>query len=135
LKKAIIFLLLLIFQCSTTIVVEQPKPIKKKIIIQYQNSFQVMVTAYCPGPCCNDQWAGVLANGKSMQYYFDRGIHICAVDPRVIRLGSVVYYNGINWLALDTGGKVKGRHIDILLSTHAAACNFGVKYNQRIIIR
>lgn len=43
-----------------------------------------------------------------------------AVDPSVIPLGTIVYVEGIGFRAAhDTGGGVKGNHIDILLDTHS----------------
>lgn len=88
------------------------------------------ITAYCPGSCCNDQWAGMTASNKSMDYYFKRNINICAVDPKVIPLGSKIFYNGKEYLCADTGGAIKGYHLDILLKTHAETVIFGVKKNQ-----
>lgn len=55
-----------------------------------------------------------------------------AVDPLVIPIGSLVYIDlpGIGWrLAEDTGGAIKGRHIDLLLPSDSAAIQFGVKHS------
>ena len=37
----------------------------------------------------------------------------CAVDPSVIPLGSTIYINGLELKAVDIGGMVKGKHVDI----------------------
>ncbi|QSO55063.1 3D domain-containing protein [Alicyclobacillus curvatus] len=55
-----------------------------------------------------------------------------AVDPSVIPIGSLVYIDlpGIGWrLAEDTGGAIKGRHIDLLLPSDGAAIQFGIKHS------
>lgn len=90
------------------------------------------ITAYCPCKICNGKWAGLTALGKPIKYYTNMKVNICAVDPKVIPLGSVILYNAIPFLAIDVGGKVKGKHIDILLPTHKETIIFGVKYKQTI---
>lgn len=51
---------------------------------------------------------------------------VVAVDPRVIPLYSHVYIPDYGWfIALDTGGKVKGRHIDIYVTSRHQANRFG----------
>ncbi len=51
---------------------------------------------------------------------------ICAVDPEVIELGSTIIIDGVEYLAADVGGAVKGKHIDIAVETHAEALELGV---------
>lgn len=48
-----------------------------------------------------------------------------AVDPKVIPLGSTVIINGHEYVAMDTGGAVKGNVIDIYFASHDAALEFG----------
>ena len=51
-----------------------------------------------------------------------------AVDPRVIPLGSRVYVPGHGVLvADDTGGVIRGRRIDIRLSSRGGCARWGVK--------
>lgn len=51
-----------------------------------------------------------------------------AVDPKVIPLGSRVYIEGIGErVAEDTGGGVKGHHIDLYLGSVPEARRFGVQ--------
>jgi 3D (Asp-Asp-Asp) domain-containing protein len=53
-----------------------------------------------------------------------------AVDPKVIPIGTPIYIRGLGWrLAEDIGGAVKGKHIDVLLPSDAAAIRFGVKHH------
>lgn len=41
--------------------------------------------------------------------------HTIAVDPKVIPYGSVVRINGVEYVAEDCGGLVKGNIIDIFI--------------------
>lgn len=87
-------------------------------------------TFYCPGSCCNSEWAGKTATGEVPT----PGVTI-AVDPSLIPLGSKVYIefedarlqylNGI-YVAQDTGGAIKGYKIDVLVESHALALSLGV---------
>lgn len=46
---------------------------------------------------------------------------VVAVDPEVIPLGSTVIIDGQAYLAADTGGAVRGNHVDIAVATHQEA--------------
>ncbi|GEM_PF-3541685 len=63
-------------------------------------------------------------------------ITYCAVDPRVIPLYSVLIIQGLNkpCVAVDTGGKIKGHHIDILMHSVESAKKWGRKTRMVIII-
>lgn len=50
-----------------------------------------------------------------------------AVDPRVIPYGSLVQYNGVTYVAEDTGGMIKGNKVDIYMDTLDQAVTFGRK--------
>ena len=51
---------------------------------------------------------------------------VVAVDPEVIPLGSTVIIDGQAYLAADTGGAIKGNHVDIAVATHQEADALGV---------
>lgn len=83
------------------------------------------VTAYWPGvgPRTAD---GTRTNGGEWT--------LVAVDPSVIRLGSVVWIDGLagrsrradsGFRAADTGGGVIGRHIDVLMYSYEEAIEWG----------
>src|SRR5215213_7329683 len=79
-------------------------------------------TAYC--------LKGRTASG----HYTRRGV--IAADPRVLPLGTVVQieagrYTG-TYTVLDTGGRIKGRKIDVYVPTYDEARRFG---RQRILIK
>jgi len=54
---------------------------------------------------------------------------VIAADPRVLPIGTVVHlragnYTGI-YTVLDTGGRIKGRRVDVYVPTHKEAMKFG----------
>jgi 3D (Asp-Asp-Asp) domain-containing protein len=53
---------------------------------------------------------------------------VVAVDPEVIPLGSRLWVEGYGFArAEDTGGLIKGRHIDLYKPTYKEAMNYGVR--------
>jgi 3D (Asp-Asp-Asp) domain-containing protein len=51
-----------------------------------------------------------------------------AVDPRVIPMGSKLYIPGYGWgRAVDTGGAIQGRKIDVWLPTLSQCLQWGVR--------
>jgi 3D (Asp-Asp-Asp) domain-containing protein len=58
---------------------------------------------------------------------------IVAVDPKLIPLGSKVWIEGFGtFVAADTGGAVKGAHVDVFSTNHQEAVRWGMK-NRPII--
>ena len=56
------------------------------------------------------------------------GIGTIAVDPSLIPLGSKMYIPGYGWgTALDTGGNMRGRVIDIWYPSNGECMNWGVR--------
>ncbi len=54
----------------------------------------------------------------------ERGV--CAVDPRVIKLGTIVYVEGYGEaICADTGGAIKGNRIDLCFDSRREALNWG----------
>ena len=55
---------------------------------------------------------------------------VVAVDPRVVALGSKVLIEGFDtvFVAEDTGGAVRGNHIDIYFPDRAEAIRFGIQH-------
>jgi len=80
------------------------------------------ITAYCSCRKCNGNNDGITKTGKHL------ADGICAVDPNVIPLGSVVFIKGLGiFRAEDTGKGVVGHHIDIFVPKHYIAEEFGVQ--------
>lgn len=72
------------------------------------------LTAYDDCYECQEEFVGTTALGVA-----PKPNHTIAVDPKVIPLGSHVLINGIEYVAEDVGGGVKGNHIDIFVESHA----------------
>lgn len=83
----------------------------------YQYIGECTVTHYC----C-ELYAHVCGDGDGLTA---TGIPVTpgvvAVDPEVIPLGSTVIIDGQAYLAADTGGTVRGNHVDIAVKSHQEA--------------
>lgn len=85
----------------------------------------VTITYYCLCVDCCGKTDGITASGAKAFPH-----ETCAVDPAVIPLGSDVavdYGDGElhHYVANDVGGGVNGNHIDICVSSHEEALQFG----------
>jgi 3D (Asp-Asp-Asp) domain-containing protein len=58
----------------------------------------------------------------------------CAVDPKVIPLGSYIKINDVVYHAEDTGGAIKGNRVDIVTETHKEAWNKG-KFKAQVFLK
>ena len=93
------------------------------------------LTAYCSCEICCNQWAlnrPEDENGNEIVYgaigeRLQEGYSI-AVDPNVIPYRTEVVINGHTYKAQDCGGAIKGNRIDIYMSDHNKALEFGVQY-------
>ena len=90
----------------------------------YQGEF----THYCPcKKCCGknpwDKGYGITATGTVATEGRTIG-----VNPKVIPYGSQVYIEGYGWyIAEDTGGAIKRKHIDVFVASHHKALQMGKK--------
>ena len=57
-----------------------------------------------------------------------------AVDPKVIPYGSQIQYNGVTYIAEDTGGMIKGYKVDIFMNTLQECNSFG-RRNIEILVK
>lgn len=86
------------------------------------------ITHYCPcSKCCGQYANGITSTGVTAT-----AGRTIAVDPKVIPYGSQVlikYEDGTEhiYTAEDTGGGIKGSHIDVFMNSHEAALSAGVK--------
>ena len=84
---------------------------------RFNEAMVVNATAYCstdPG----------VTNTTSVGARLKRGV--IAVDPRVIPYYTKIYVPGYGFgQALDTGGAIKGKRIDLAMDSHAEAIQFG----------
>lgn len=95
-------------------------------------SIQAESTAYTNDAADNGSYGGrvLTATGHDVTdsiYY--NGMRIIAVDPAVIPLGTVVHIEGVGQaIALDTGGRIKGNIVDLLVDTKGEAINWGRRH-------
>ncbi|HWQ22061.1 MAG TPA: 3D domain-containing protein [Clostridia bacterium] len=52
----------------------------------------------------------------------------CAVDKRIIPMGTVLYVEGYGYaVAADTGGAIRGNRIDLFFNSYNDACRWGLR--------
>ena len=99
-----------------------------KTSVNSKNLGVFKITVYTPY-CDNGDWGYQTATGVKSKH-----LSTCAVDPKVIPLGSEIVVNGLKLKAVDVGGAVKGNVIDIFYDgTKEEATEwvseFGTKHN------
>ncbi len=104
-------------------------PLKKRAKVR--KIIGMEATAYYPGP--EDTWpyaSGYTASGLKAAY------GVVAVDPRFIRLKTLLYVEGYGFaIAADTGGAIKGDKIDLCFDTYEEAVRFGRKKVKVYLLR
>jgi len=90
-------------------------------------------TAFCPEGCTGRTASGDYV-GNSI---YVNGYRVIATDPRVIPMYSIVEIEGLSgrFIALDTGGAIKGNKIDVLVKSESEAVIFGRKNVKLNVIR
>lgn len=104
---------------------------------EYVSLGEFKITAYCSCAKCCGEWAnkrpdGIVYGACGKELVADYSI---AVDPRVIPYGTTVYFDGREHIAHDCGGAIKENRIDLYMSTHEAALEWGVQYHDVYLIR
>jgi 3D (Asp-Asp-Asp) domain-containing protein len=80
-------------------------------------------TAYLPIDSIEGRHSGLTAIGTMAKPYVT-----VAVDPTVLPINSWIWIDGLGWWkAEDTGNAIKGKQIDLCVSTRAEAMEFGVR--------
>lgn len=87
------------------------------------------ITAYCPCAKCCGKSDGITATGTQAT----QGRTI-AVDPNVIPYGTTVYIDGVEYIAEDCGGAIKGNRVDLYFDSHADALEYGVQTKELYIM-
>ena len=133
-------------KCSLPVnkVAEVQKPVAKaEPTVNKNYNVKIMtVTAYCPcATCCgwktNRYGRPVFNYGSKRGYrkkvgYTSTGtaadIGTIAADTRYVPYGTKLYVQGYGFgIVEDTGGALKGNHIDIFFHSHSEAMRWGVK--------
>ena len=90
---------------------------------------RMLVTAYCPGPCC----CGVFADGLTaggLPVTADGGRFVAA-DTDVLPLGTILrvpgYHDARPVEVLDRGSAIRGARLDVFFPTHTQAAAWGVR--------
>lgn len=108
------------------IIEEEPEVIKS-----YVSLGKFTITAYCSCEiCCPGTSDGITYTGTVAT----EGRTI-AVDPEVIPLGSLLEIDGIEYVAEDIGGAIKGNRVDIHINSHEDALEFGVQEKEIFLIK
>ena len=82
-----------------------------------------IATAYLPVDSLEGRHSGLTVTGTLAKPYVT-----VAVDPKVVPLNSWVWINGLGWRkAEDTGNAIRGKKIDLCVSTREEANEFGVR--------
>jgi 3D (Asp-Asp-Asp) domain-containing protein len=91
----------------------------------------MLVTAYSPDArSCGKHADGITASGYSV---WTNGMKLVAADTKVLPFGSLVSIPGYGGEegeivpVLDRGGKIKGKRLDVLYSTHEIARRWGAQ--------
>jgi 3D (Asp-Asp-Asp) domain-containing protein len=80
-------------------------------------------TAYLPVDSIEGRHSGLTAIGTMAKPYVT-----VAVDPTVVPINSWIWIDGLGWWkAEDTGNTIKGKKIDLCVSTREEAMEFGVR--------
>lgn len=115
---------------SSSAVNPTEKPKKSRVKKAKTKNEVFKVTAYCPCNECSGEYGRQTATGHTA-----RSWHTIAVDPTVIPYGTHVKINGVEYIAEDCGGAVKGNVIDIFFDTHEETEQFGVQYLEVEVMR
>lgn len=103
------------------------KPIVENSQLMSLGKFKL--TAYCPCSICCGKWSG----SPTASGVMPKANHTIAVDTSVIPFGTEVIINGITYIAEDTGSAIKGNRIDVYMSDHNEALEFGIQYAEVFI--
>ena len=85
--------------------------------------------------CC-EQYPHICNSGAPYKTASGTTPHVggCAVDTKVIPLGSYVKINGVVYHAEDTGGAIDGNRIDLVVATHDEALSKGT-YQAEVFLK
>ena len=107
-------------------------------VASYTKVIKMRYTAYCLCPkCCGKSPSNPAYGLTAIGYKITPGQNdkVVAVDPKVVKLGSTVYVQGLDSkgdygyaYACDTGGAIKGNRIDLYYDDHNKALQIGTGY-------
>ena len=101
---------------------KEPEP-----ILEYIGEYKL--TFYCPCYQCSEGWGHQTSSGATCQ----EGTTVaCAILPA----GTPIYIEGYGYrIVQDTGGGVRGNHIDIFKESHYECLQHGIKYAKVYLVK
>lgn len=84
------------------------------------------LTAYCKCEVCCGKWI----NHPTASGVMPTVNRTISVDTNVIPFGTEIMIDGNIYVAEDTGSAIKGNRIDVYMSDHQTALEFGVQYKE-----
>lgn len=122
-------------------VAEPEQPTEQPSEPTYISLGEFKLTAYCKCEECCGRWATDRPkdeNGNDIVIGSEgtvlEPLRSIAVDTSVIPYGTVISIYDREFVAQDTGGGVKGNHIDIYFSSHEETIAFGVQYAEVFLV-
>ncbi len=112
---------------------QEVKDVKDSEYILYEENYQMFeITAYTSEEC-----GTVTKIGVDLKANYSKYLNVCAVDPELIPLGSIVlirFADGTEraYFACDTGSAIKGNRLDLYFQNVEDAIKFG---RQKLLIR
>lgn len=98
---------------------------KVYIKVNQTEPVEMIATAYTAGPESTGKRPGMKDYGITRTGTQVK-LGVCAVDPKYIPLGTSLFVGGYGYCrAEDTGGKVKGYHVDVYMDKLKDALKFG----------
>lgn len=139
-KKLLVILSALMMLAPATVnakeFVEEPKE------PTYINMGEFKITYYCGCRSCSEGYGKTTATTHRTGLLAEEGRTV-AVDPSVINLGDKLKIgdtelgleNAHDYVAEDTGGGVRGEHIDVYVENHSDIPEHGVEHLNVWIVR
>jgi 3D (Asp-Asp-Asp) domain-containing protein len=125
------------FMSLKTIKELQKKDLSIQLSVENGMVLNMEATGYAIGaPYSSLTKSGECIVGKGFLKVGDLDVFTVAVDPKVLKLGSVVYMDSLGLgMVTDTGSKINGLKIDICFKTIQEARNFGKKTVKVFILK
>jgi len=96
---------------------------RESILLKHVNNQEYTITAYLPVDSQEGRYSGVTAIGTIAKPNIT-----VEVEPKVVPFNAWVWIDGLGWWkAEDTGNMVKGKKIDLCVSTREEADEFGIR--------
>lgn len=96
---------------------------RELIFLRHIGREEYITTAYLSIDSTEKRYSGLTATGVVAEPYFT-----VAVDPKVVPINTWIWIDSLGWWkAQDTGNTIRGRKIDLCLSTRKGAFEFGVR--------